>query len=30
VRADELVTYDRRLTAGAATQGLTCSAPGGG
>lgn len=27
VRADELVTYDRRLTAGAATHGLVATAP---
>jgi uncharacterized protein len=29
VRADGLVTYDRRLTAGAATHGLVATAPGG-
>lgn len=29
VRADELVTYDRRLTAGAATHGLAATAPNG-
>ena len=27
VRADELVTYDRRLTAGAETQALTATTP---
>jgi predicted nucleic acid-binding protein len=28
VRSDELVTYDRRLTAGALTHGLVATAPG--